>query len=68
MQGGYNVAPLIKALSDPDEAIAASAATQLKTTLLVFDAFYEIEELHKAGNKHATGVMESWAEAEVRCF
>ncbi|GMI42189.1 hypothetical protein TrCOL_g4624 [Triparma columacea] len=64
MQGGYNVAPLIKALSDPDEAIAASAATQLKTTLLVFDAFYEIEELHKAGNKHATGVMESWAEAE----
>jgi aconitate hydratase 2/2-methylisocitrate dehydratase len=45
MQGGYNVAPLIGALQDEDEAIASSAAKQLKNTLLVFDAFYEIEEV-----------------------
>jgi hypothetical protein len=64
MQGGYNVAPLISALSDPDEAIASSAADQLKKTLLVFDAFYDIEQLGKDGNKHAAAVMESWANAE----
>ena len=64
MQGGYNVAPLVQLLSDEDEALAASAAEQLKRTLLVFDAFYDIEALAKDGNVHAKAVMQSWADAE----
>ncbi|GMI27959.1 hypothetical protein TeGR_g2289, partial [Tetraparma gracilis] len=64
MQGGYNVAPLVSALSDPDAELAALAAQQLKMTLLVFDAFYDVEELATGGNAHAKSVMESWASAE----
>ena len=36
----------------------------LSHTLLMFDAFYDVEEKHKAGNAAATKVMESWANAE----
>ena len=54
MQGGYNVAPLIECLTDADEEIAACAADQLKMTLLVFDAFYDVEQLVKDGNKVRT--------------
>ncbi len=64
MQGGYNVGTLVGLLEDSDEAIANLAADQLKHTLLVFDAFYDVEELHKKGVKAATSVMESWAAAE----
>lgn len=64
MQGGYNVATLVTLLSDSDSAIAASAGEQLKHTLLVFDAFHDVEELHRGGNKVATEVLESWAAAE----
>lgn len=64
MQGGYNVGTLVSLLEDPDSAIANLAATQLKGTLLVFDAFYDLEEMHKKGVKAATDVMESWADAE----
>ena len=64
MQGGYNVGTLVELLEDSDEEIATSAAEQLKHTLLVFDAFYDVEELHKKGVKAATSVMESWAAAE----
>jgi aconitase B len=62
MQGGYNVAPLVEALDNPE--LAATAATALKDTLLVFDAFYDVETKGKAGNAHAKEVMESWANAE----
>jgi len=64
MQGGYNVGTLVSLLEDPDSAISDLAATQLKNTLLVFDAFYDVEEMHKKGVKAATDVMESWADAE----
>eukprot|EP00566_Odontella_aurita_P003008 CAMPEP_0113555608 /NCGR_PEP_ID=MMETSP0015_2-20120614/16810_1 /TAXON_ID=2838 /ORGANISM="Odontella" /LENGTH=979 /DNA_ID=CAMNT_0000456901 /DNA_START=201 /DNA_END=3140 /DNA_ORIENTATION=+ /assembly_acc=CAM_ASM_000160 len=64
MQGGYNVATLVDLLSDADESISALAAEQLKKTLLVFDAFYDVEELHNSGNAAATSVLESWASAE----
>ena len=64
MQGGYNVGTLVTLLEDDDESIANLAAEQLKHTLLVFDAFYDVEELHKKGVKAATSVMESWADAE----
>ena len=64
MQGGYNVATLVELLSDGDTAIADSAAEQLSHTLLVFDAFYDVVELHKKGVAAATRVLESWAAAE----
>lgn len=64
MSGGYNVATLVELLEDGDESIADLAAEQLKKTLLVFDAFYDVEELHKKGNEKATSVLKSWATAE----
>jgi len=64
MLGGYNVKPLIDALSHKDEEIAQEAANQLKNILLVYDAFHDVEDLAKAGNKYAKEVLESWANAE----
>ena len=40
------------------------AAEALKKTLLVFDAFHDVEEKAKAGNANAKAVLESWAEGE----
>ena len=62
MLGGYNVAPLVELLDHA--SLAATAATQLKKTLLVYDAFYDVESKAKAGNSYAQEVMTSWAEAE----
>ena len=62
MQGGYNIAPLVQALDDP--ALGPLAADQLSGTLLVFDAFHDVEAKAKAGNEHAARVMQSWADAE----
>jgi len=62
MQGGYNVAPMVEALDDP--ALAPIAAKQLSSTLLVFDAYFDVVEKSKAGNAFATQVIESWANAE----
>jgi aconitate hydratase 2/2-methylisocitrate dehydratase len=62
MQGGYNIAPLIQAL-DVDE-LAEVAADKLSMTLLMFDAFHDVEAKARAGNKHAERVMRSWANAE----
>ncbi|KAJ1493642.1 aconitate B N-terminal domain-containing protein [Baffinella frigidus] len=62
MQGGYNVGTLINALDDP--ALAPTATKALKTTLLLFDSFYDVEAKAKAGNAHAKEIMQSWADAE----
>ncbi len=62
MLGGFNVTPLVKALEN--EAIAEIAATQLKNTLLVYDSFNDVKALMDAGNTHAKGIIESWANAE----
>ena len=62
MQGGYNIETLVELL-DVD-ALAPIAATGLSHTLLMFDAFYTVEEKAKAGNKFAQQVMQSWADAE----
>lgn len=62
MLGGYNISSMIALLED--EALAALAAEQLKHTLLMFDAFYDVEEKAKAGNRHAQEVIQSWADAE----
>jgi len=62
MQGGYNVDPLVAALDN--EALAGKAVDALSKTLLVFDAYYDVEEKAKKGNRHAKKVMQSWADAE----
>lgn len=64
MQGGYNVQTLIDLLQDGEESICMLAADQLKHTLLVFDSFYDVQELHGKGNKAATALLDSWAKAE----
>lgn len=62
MLGGYNIQPLIDCLDN--EALAPTAATALSHTLLVFDAFHDVQEKAEAGNTHAQQVLESWANAE----
>jgi len=64
MLGGYNVKPLVDALTSSNTAVVDAAKEALKHTLLVYDAFNDVEELHKAGNAAATEVMTSWANAE----
>jgi len=61
MLGGYNIEPLISLLDD--EATAATAATALSKTLLMFDAFHDVVEKSKS-NEHAMSVLQSWANAE----
>lgn len=62
MLGGYNIMPLVELLDDSE--LAATAAEQLKGTLLMFDAFHDVSEKAKGGNAHAQAVMQSWADAE----
>ncbi len=62
MHGGYNIETLVKLLSD--SALGEQAATELKHTLLMFDAFYDVAALAKDGNINAQSVMQSWADAE----
>lgn len=63
MMGGYNIPPLVDAL-DMSEDLAIAAVKSLSVTLLMFDAFYDVEDKMKAGNPHARRLMESWANAE----
>src|SRR5690606_27448336 len=62
MLGGYNVAPLVELLDDA--VVGTIAADALKKTLLVFDAFHDVEEKARAGNANARAVLQSWADAE----
>ena len=62
MHGGYNVATLVELLDDGE--LSELAATQLKSTTLVFDAFHDVAERADAGNTQAQSVMQSWADAE----
>ncbi|MCK9397990.1 MAG: bifunctional aconitate hydratase 2/2-methylisocitrate dehydratase [Methylobacter sp.] len=62
MLGGYNIAPLIDLLDN--EALAPIAAKALSHTLLIFDAFHDVQEKADAGNPFAKQVIKSWAEAE----
>ncbi|MGB8959597.1 MAG: bifunctional aconitate hydratase 2/2-methylisocitrate dehydratase [Candidatus Aminicenantales bacterium] len=61
MLGGYNVGPLVEALSD--ESIAAAAAGALKKIVLVYGEFETIRKL-AASNPYAKSVLESWAAGE----
>ncbi len=62
MLGGYNVTTLVELLDDSELAVAA--ADQLRHTLLIFDAFHDIEERTKKGNAQAARLLRSWADAE----
>lgn len=62
MQGGYNIEPLISALDD--SVLAPLAVTALSHTLLIFDAFYDVEEKAKAGNEFAKQVIQAWADGQ----
>ena len=61
MLGGYNITPLVECLKNENLAEAAVAA--LSNTLLIFDAFNEINELAKS-NDYAKKVLENWAEGK----
>lgn len=62
MHGGYNIETLVELLDHAD--LAELAAAELKHTLLMFDAFHDVEDKAKAGNAHAQEVMQSWADGE----
>ncbi|MCA9000598.1 MAG: bifunctional aconitate hydratase 2/2-methylisocitrate dehydratase [Planctomycetes bacterium] len=62
MLGGYNVGTLVNLLDDAE--LGGLAADQLKHTLLVADAFKDIEDKAQGGNANAQAVLQSWADAE----
>ena len=62
MHGGYNIETLVGLLTDDE--LGQLAGEELKHTLLMFDAFHDVEELARGGNANAQAVMTSWAEAE----
>ena len=64
MLGGYNVKPLIDALTSKNVKVVAAAIEALSNTLLVYDAFNDVEELHKKGVTAATHVLTAWANAD----
>lgn len=64
MMGGYNVHSLIELLQSHDQAIATAAATALSKTMLVYDAFHDVQELAEQSNPYAQKVIEAWANAD----
>jgi aconitate hydratase 2/2-methylisocitrate dehydratase len=53
MHGGYNVATLVNLLDD--DALAESAAEELKGTILVFDAFHDVAGKSRCGQRPRQG-------------
>ncbi len=62
MLGGYNIQPLIEALDDKE--IAPIAVKALSHTLLIFDAFHDVQGKAESGNHYALRILESWAAGE----
>jgi len=62
MHGGYNIVTLVELLDDAE--LAEFAGAELKETILMFDAFHDVEARMKKGNAVAKDVVESWAKAE----
>lgn len=62
MHGGYNIETLVSLLDNTE--LCDLAAEQLKTTLLMFEAFHDVEEKARVGNTHAVDVLKSWADAQ----
>ena len=61
MQGGYNVPILINQLKNDE--YGHYAYISLLKTILLFDHYYDVEQLYKKGNPHATKLIHSWADA-----
>ncbi|HEX4974866.1 MAG TPA: aconitate hydratase B, partial [Pseudomonadales bacterium] len=61
MLGGYNIDPLVSLLDDKE--LAPIAAKALSRTLLVFDAFHDVQE-KAATNPYAKQVLQAWADGE----
>ncbi len=61
MMGGYNVAPLVAALTNA--TLADEAACALSGMTLVYDGFEKVVELSKT-NAAAKKVLQSWANAD----
>jgi aconitate hydratase 2/2-methylisocitrate dehydratase len=61
MVGGYNVQSLISLL---DSDLADDAVRVLSHIILIFDAFHDVSEKVKSGNKAAIKLMESWANGD----
>lgn len=66
MLGGYNVQALVELLdlTNSNPPMAEAAVSALSKTILMFDAFHDVDEKMKAGNLHAKKLIESWANAE----
>ena len=65
MQGGYSIEALINILkNDNNTILSETVCKELKNNILLFDYFYNIEELYKNGNIHAQDILESWANGE----
>jgi len=62
MQGGYNITTLVELLDDSE--LASYASLELKHTILMFDAFYDVAAKAKNGNSYAKEVMQSWANGD----
>lgn len=62
MLGGYNITPLIELLDNAQ--LAPIAVNALSHTLLVFDAFHDVQEKAEAGNAYAQQILQSWADAD----
>ena len=62
MLGGYNIQPMIELLDN--DALSAVAAEGLSHTLLMFDAFHDVQEKAQAGNAAAKQVLQSWADGD----
>lgn len=66
MLGGYNISPLIELLDDAE--VGTIAANGLKHTLLMFDAFHDVQEKAEKGSTpgkiNAQTVLQSWANGE----
>ncbi|MCY7320432.1 MAG: bifunctional aconitate hydratase 2/2-methylisocitrate dehydratase [Phormidesmis sp. CAN_BIN36] len=63
MMGGYNVHSLIELLQSDDAELASEAIAALSKTLLIFDAFHDVQVLADT-NANAKQVMNAWAEAK----
>ena len=64
MMGGYNVHSLIELLHSPNAEIAETATVAMSKTVLVYDAFHDVQELAESGNAYAQRVLDAWANAE----
>ncbi|MDH5471761.1 MAG: bifunctional aconitate hydratase 2/2-methylisocitrate dehydratase [Gammaproteobacteria bacterium] len=61
MLGGYNIQPLIGLLDD--DVTAPAAVKALSHTLLIYDAFHDVEAKARS-NTYAKQILQSWADAE----